>query len=826
MNKYNFELIEKKWQQKWDENGCYNVTEDKDKKKYYCLEMLPYPSGHLHMGHTRNYSIGDSICRLKRMQGYNVLHPIGFDSFGLPAENAAIENNANPKEWTYSNIEAMIEQFKRLGISYDWSREVITCAPEYYRWNQWFFLKMLEKDIAYRKKGVLNWCDKCETVLANEQVVDGFCWRHGDTPVIQKEMEQWYFRYSDYADELLTSLDTLCEWQERVVTMQTNWIGKSEGSRISFKVKGKDKPIEIFTTRIDTIYGSTFMVVAPDHPLLVELIDDKDKMDEINNFKEKVRAEASKREYGEEPEKEGIDTGLTAVNPFTKKDIPVWISNFVLMDYGTGAVMSVPAHDQRDYEFAKKYGLKIKTVILPAGNGDTAEEGKAYSDKGILTESGEFTGLASSKAIEAMNQFSTDHELGGASVDFKLRDWCLSRQRFWGTPIPIIYCDDCGPIPVQEKDLPVLLPDVELKRGMGNPLSAIEDFVNADCPKCGKAGRRETDTMDTFIDSSWYQLRYCDAKIDSAMINSDAVNYWSPVDIYIGGIEHAVGHLMYFRWFYKRLKELGLVDSNEPVKKLITQGMVIKDGAKMSKSKGNVVDPNDMIVRYGADTTRTFSLFAAPPEKDLEWDEAGVEGPFRFLNRVWNTAGKYLDTIRDVQFPAKSDKFTPAEMNLRKKTHQTIKKVTSDIEERLHFNTAIAAIMELLNEIQSFKISESVESAKALKEAIYNMVLLLAIFAPHIAEELHELLGGNGFVLDHPWPEWDDDIAAEDKATIVIQINGKLRARLEADKDTDKDTILRLAAAEEKTAGYLENMEVIKKIYVPNKLINFVVKPK
>lgn len=826
MQKYDFNEIEKKWQKKWEEAGIYHVKEDKNRKKYYCLEMLPYPSGHLHMGHARNYSIGDTICRFKRMQGYNVLHPIGFDSFGLPAENAAIENKSNPRKWTFSNIETMRSQFKRLGISYDWNREVITCKPEYYRWNQWFFLRMYENGLAYKKKGLQNWCDKCNTVLANEQVEDGYCWRHSDTKVIQKELEQWYFRYSDFAEELLHDLQKLVDWPERVVTMQTNWIGKSQGSRVHFPVKKKAQTIEIFTTRIDTIYGATFMVLAPNHPVLEELVEDKNKLNKIKLFAQKIREDAANRAYDEEPEKEGMPTGITAINPFTEEDIPVWVSNFVLMDYGTGAVMSVPAHDQRDYEFAQKYGLNIRTVITPKPGNPEAESGCAYETKGILVDSGEFSGLSSEEAIDKMNRYSIEKGIGEASVDYKLKDWCLSRQRFWGTPIPIVYCDDCGVVPVPEKDLPVLLPDVEMISAEGNTLKAVDEFLNTSCPKCQKAAKRETDTMDTFIDSSWYQLRYCDARIADSMINSDAVNYWCPVDIYIGGIEHAVGHLMYFRYFYKRLRDWGMVEGDEPVKRLLTQGMVIKDGAKMSKSKGNVVDPNIIINKYGADTTRLFSLFASPPEKDLDWNEKGVEGLYRFIGRVWNLVQNYRDVITASPFATREFSYSDEENDLRRKTHQTIKKVTNDVEERLHFNTAIAAIMELLNEISAFDAEKNTNSASVLKEAIYNMIVMLGIFAPHVAEELYQLIGGEGFIVDHPWPAWDDKIAAEERVTVVIQVNGKIRGKIDIRIGENKETVIDMAMNEEKARVYLEGMEVIKKIYVPDKLVSFVVKKK
>jgi leucyl-tRNA synthetase len=826
MKNYDFDQIEKKWQRIWDESRTYYVKEDEAKKKFYCLEMLPYPSGRLHMGHTRNYSIGDTICRFKRMHSYNVLHPIGFDSFGLPAENAAIENKSNPKDWTFRNIDFMRTQFKRLGISYDWDREVITCTPEYYKWNQWFFIKMYERGLAYRKKGLLNWCEKCNTVLANEQVINGFCWRHPQTRVIQKELEQWYFRYSDFAEELLQGLDALTEWPERVTVMQSNWIGKSIGSMVDFKIKDKNQSITVFTTRIDTIFGATFIVTAPNHPILETLIDDTSKQEEIRNFAEKVRKDSFDRAYDEEPEKEGLYTGLTAINPFNGKEIPVWVSNFVLMDYGTGAVMSVPAHDQRDFEFAIKYGLDIKTVILPTSNSPAPQSEKAYEEKGVLTDSGEFSELSSFDAINAMNKYAEEHGFGKAAVDYKLKDWCLSRQRFWGTPIPVVYCDSCGVVMVPETELPVVLPEVEALHSEGNPLAAVPEFVNTKCPKCGKAARRETDTMDTFIDSSWYQLRYCDPKINRAMINKEAVIYWLPVDIYIGGIEHAVGHLMYFRWFYKRLKDLGLVEGDEPVKRLLTQGMVIKDGAKMSKSKGNVVDPDDMIKRYGADTTRMFSLFAAPPEKDLEWNEAGVEGLYRFLKRVWNLVQTHSELIKTAAFPTGKERFTDAETKLRRKTHQTIKRVTNDVELRLHFNTAIAGIMELLNEIYAFDVTKNANAAVVLKEAFSNMIILLGIFAPHIAEELHEQTGGIGLVAEHSWPKWDEEIAAEDMMTIAIQINGKLRSNIAVSAESDEQTVIKLAVEDKKILNHLEGMEVIKKIYVPGKIINFVVKKK
>lgn len=826
MKNYNFEQIENKWQKKWEELHTYYVKEDASKKKFYCLEMLPYPSGRLHMGHTRNYSIGDAISRFKKMHGYNVLHPIGFDSFGLPAENAAIENKSNPKDWTLRNIDFMRAQFKRLGISYDWDREVVTCKPEYYKWNQWFFIKMFEKGLAFRKKGLLNWCDKCNTVLANEQVVGDYCWRHSDTKVIQKELDQWYFRYSEFAEELLQGLATLNDWPERVTVMQTNWIGKSVGSHVDFKVKGKTFPITVFTTRIDTIFGATFMVTAPDHPALEKLIDDPQKLNEIKKFAEKVRKDAFERAYDEEPEKEGLFTGLTAVNPFTGSEIPVWVSNFVLKDYGTGAVMSVPAHDQRDYEFAVKYRLDIKTVILQAPGNPQPVENHAYEEKGILADSGKFSGLSSLDAIKEMNKFAEEQGFGKAAVDYKLKDWCLSRQRFWGTPIPVIYCDSCGIVTVPEKDLPVLLPDVQVLHTKGNPLAAVSEFVNVKCPKCGKPAKRETDTMDTFIDSSWYQLRYCDSKISTAMINKDAVKYWSPVDLYIGGIEHAVGHLMYFRWFYKRLRDLGLVENNEPVKRLLTQGMVIKDGAKMSKSKGNVVDPDDMIKRYGADTTRMFSLFAAPPEKDLEWSETGVEGIHRFLKRVWNIVQTYSDIIKAASTPSGKEKFSIDEIKLRRKTHQTIKKVTNDVEHRLHFNTAISAIMELLNEIHQFDAAKNENAPVVLREAIENMILLISIFSPHISEELYEIIDGKGFVTEQAWPKWDDAIAAEDTITIAIQVNGKLRGDIQAPVGCDEQTAVGAALEDKKIQSYLDGMEVIKKIYVPGKIINFVVKKK
>jgi leucyl-tRNA synthetase len=606
--------------------------------------------------------------------------------------------------------------------------------------------------------------------------------------------------------------------------MQRNWIGKSEGSRVDFPVKGKNKAITIFTTRVDTIYGATFMVLAPDHPMLAELVDDPKMKKKIKEFSEKVQLEMVGRSYEEEIEKEGLDTDLKAINPFTEEEIPVWISNFVLMEYGTGAVMSVPAHDQRDYEFAVKYGLPIRTVILPSPGGPESPEDHAYEAKGILTESGRFSGMNSADAIAAMNKHIEEIKIGSAMTDYRLKDWCISRQRFWGTPIPIIYCEKCGAVPVPEENLPVLLPEVKSLSSAGSTLAAIEDFVNTKCPNCSGPAVRETDTMDTFVDSAWYMLRYCDARIENEMLNRDAVDYWLPVDIYIGGIEHAVGHLMYFRYFYQRLRDLGIVKRDEHVTRLFTQGMVIKDGHKMSKSKGNVVDPNEMIALYGADTTRMFSLFGAPPEKDLEWSEKGVEGIFRFLKRVWNTIQQYVKTIRTADFPEKDWKFDENERKLRRKTHQTIKRVTNDVEERLHFNTAISAIMELINEIQDFELKDTEISRSVLKEAIYTAIVLLAIFAPHLSEELYHQIGGEGTVVDHPWPAWDEDIAAEEMMTVVIQVNGKLRSQVEAPVGTSEDKIIDLAERNEKVLKYIKGMKIMKKVYIPGKLLNFVLK--
>ncbi len=836
--------VELKWQKYCAERGIYKTELDPPKKKFYCLEMFPYPSGEIHMGHVRNYAIGDVIARYKKMRGYNVLHPMGWDAFGLPAENAAIKHDVHPSVWTYQNIDHMKKQLNRMGLSYDWEREVTTCSPEYYKWNQWFFLKMIERGLAYKKYSYINWCPSCATVLANEQVIDEKCWRCEST-VIQKKLEQWFFRITHYAEELLQGCDELRGWPERVVLMQKNWIGKGEGVEVDFPIEGMEEQLKIFTTRPDTLFGVTFMCIAPGHPMSERLIKDINKL------------EAIKTNYGKEDEKIGFFTGHHAVNPLNGDKVPVYIANFVLMEYGTGAIMSVPAHDQRDFEFAKKYDLPIKVVIVPEeaimnlGYGDTvtrrdeagaglapdqAQEREqplhvAYENEGILINSGQFTGLRSDIARQQIIKFIEEKSLGKAVVNFKLRDWGISRQRYWGTPIPIIYCDRCGIVPVPEKDLPVVLPeDVKITGKGGSPLIESEEFLKVQCPKCGSNARRETDTMDTFVDSSWYFIRYCfkkgDINLDSELrtLNSET-KYWMPVDQYIGGVEHAVLHLLYSRFFTKVIRDLGLLNISEPFQNLLTQGMVIKDGAKMSKSKGNVVDPNYLIEKYGADTSRLFSLFAAPPEKDLEWSDKGVDGAYRFLNRIWGIVYKNSDKLRSTSYEYKNKNSSLMTHNLSlllRKTHQTIKKVTTDIEREYHFNTAIAGLMELVNEITSFE-PKSDEDWITFKFTIEKMLLLLSPFSPHIAEELWEAIGNKPSIFEQKWPDWDEEIAKEEEIELVIQINGKLRSKLFIPLSLSDDKIKEMALEERKIKKFVGSKKIKKVIVVKGKLVNIVI---
>ena len=778
--------------------------------------MFPYPSGEIHMGHVRNYAIGDVIARYKRMCGFDVLHPMGWDAFGLPAENAAIKHNVHPSVWTYKNIMNMKKQLNRMGLSYDWEREVTTCRPEYYRWNQWFFLKMLEKGLAYRKYSYVNWCPSCATVLANEQVIEEKCWRCDNT-VVQKKLEQWFFRITHYAEELLRGCDELRGWPERVVLMQKNWIGKGEGVEVDFPLEGMNEKLRIFTTRPDTLFGVTFMCIAPEHPVVRQLITDLDTIKDV------------KAKYGRETEKIGLFTGHYCVNPLNGDRIPVYIANFVLMEYGTGAIMSVPAHDQRDFEFAKKYGLPIKMVILPQAHSSPAELSEAYEEEGILVDSGQFNGMGSESAKKEIIQFIEAQGLGKAVINFKLRDWGISRQRYWGTPIPVIYCDTCGTVPVPEKDLPVILPeDVKITGKGSSPLLESAAFLNTRCPKCGGNARRETDTMDTFVDSSWYFIRYClkhgDIDLLSEMKSQDSgVHYYMPVDQYIGGVEHAVLHLLYSRFFTRVIRDLGLIHISEPFQNLLTQGMVIKDGAKMSKSKGNVIDPNYLIERYGADTSRLFSLFAAPPEKDLEWADKGVDGAYRFLNRLWGIVYKNQSSI---QIPASTIQnisgLNPSASGLYRKTHQTVKKVTTDIEREYHFNTAIAGMMELMNEITSFEPGSEEEKA-VFRFAIEQLLLLLSPFSPHIAEELWEAIGNKPSIFEQPWPVWDEDAAKEEQIELVIQVNGKLRSKSMIPVGMSDDEVKKIALADQRIQEIIGKSEIRKVLVVKGKLVNIVV---
>ena len=808
---YNPKEIEPRWQREWEQADVFRADAHPSRPKYYVVEMLPYPSGTLHMGHIRNYSIGDALARYQWMRGFRVLHPMGWDSFGLPAENAAIKNNRDPGEWTRSNIAQMKQQHRRFGFSYDWSTEISSCEPEYYRWNQWFFLKMYERGLAYRKEAQVNWCPQCQTVLANEQVVNGCCWRHEDTLVEGRSLEQWFLRTADYADELLNDLEQLeGGWPERVLTMQRNWIGKSVGTRVDFLLEGSEEKITVFTTRVDTIYGSTCVILAPEHELVSRF-----------GFQEQaepmIRSRASSDSA--DVEKEGVDTGRYAINPYNGERVPIWIGNFVLLEYGSGAIMAVPAHDQRDFEFCRKYGIPIRPVIRPV-DGPLAEEStmeEAFEGYGVVENSPPFSGLASEEAKEKMNAWARERGFGEAAVTYRLRDWGISRQRYWGTPIPIIYCPRCGVVPVSEGGLPVLLPaNVELTGTGQSPLRNVPEFLNVDCPECGGRAERECDTMDTFIDSSWYFYRYCDPKNNQAPYDAEKVAAWFPIDQYIGGIEHAVLHLVYARFFTKVMRDLGLIGWSEPATRLFNQGMVIRDGAKMSKSKGNVVDPDEAVEHYGADTVRLFSLFAAPPEKDLDWQDSGVEGMYRFLGRVYRFITRNVSGNGSPNGEPSND----ADRALLRKLHQTIRKVSNDFETRWHFNTSLAAIMELTNELYA---RESRVSPGVLQETLTNLVLLLGPFAPYMAEDLWHELGKEGTLLHATWPDFDPELAKEDQVEVVVQVNGKLRSRLAVARGTDRAELERLATMDPKIAPYLEEKTVRKVIVVPDKLVNVVV---
>jgi leucyl-tRNA synthetase len=820
--KYIPSRIEEKWQKYWEVAKSFKATEDKAKNKYYLLEMFPYPSGRIHMGHVRNYSIGDVIARFKRMKGFNVLHPMGWDAFGMPAENAAIQNNSHPAKWTYENIDYMRGQLKKLGLSYDWDRELATCDVEYYKWEQLLFLQMYKKGLAYKKNSSVNWCPTCETVLANEQVEDGCCWRC-DSGVAQKELEQWSFRITDYAEELLENTNRLSGWPERVLTMQRNWIGRSIGCEIDFPLEEHLAAIKVFTTRQDTLFGATFMSLAPEHPLALELTTAAN-MAVVTAFIEKVKKTDRIRRTAEDFEKEGVFTGSYCINPVTNLRMPIYLANFVLTDYGTGAVMAVPTHDQRDFEFARKYAIPLKVVIQPPGetlNAETMTE--AFTGEGIMVNSGRFDGMNSNQAKEQIADYLEKEGIGRKTVNYRLRDWGISRQRYWGNPIPMIYCDLCGPVPVPEKDLPVVLPmDATFTGEGGNPLAKVDSFVNVTCPQCGEAARRETDTMDTFVQSSWYFLRYCCPDFACGPLDKAKTEYWMSVDQYIGGIEHAVMHLLYARFFTKVLRDLGYCDIDEPFTNLLTQGMVIKDGAKMSKSKGNVVDPNALIERYGADTARLFSLFAAPPEKDLDWSDQGVDGSFRFLNRVWKLVYETLPiTGRAAQLDVTG--LTNEGRVLRRQVHKTIRKVTEDIEERFHFNTAIAAIMELVNTLQAFEPKNSPQNAPVVKEAIESVVLLLAPFVPHFAEELWSMFGHDKGADQSGWPAYDPAAVVDEELLIVVQVNGKLRGKVTVAASAAEDEVKGAALAEERVKPFIDGKDIRKVVYVPGKLVNIVV---
>ncbi|MGB8992392.1 MAG: leucine--tRNA ligase [Desulfobaccales bacterium] len=819
--------LEAKWQQIWEARRLFNATEDPARPKYYVLEMFPYPSGRIHMGHVRNYTIGDVVARYKRMRGFNVLHPMGWDAFGLPAENAAMARGLHPAAWTYDNIEYMRRQLKDLGYSYDWPRELATCDPDYYRWEQLVFIEMFRRGLAYKKKAPVNWCPTCRTVLANEQVEDGLCWRC-DSPVHLKELDQWFFKITAYAEELLADLDQLTHWPERVLTMQRHWIGKSPGAEIYFPLANGGEPLTVFTTRADTLFGATFMSLAPEHPQALALARGTGQEEAVGTFVEYWRAQNRSRGVLEEVTKEGVFTGSYCVNPVTGWRLPIYVANFVLMEYGTGAVMAVPAHDQRDFEFARKYDLPIKVVIQPPGQElQVADLTCAYEDEGVLVDSGQFTGLASAAAKEAIAAFLEEKGQGRHAVHFRLRDWLISRQRYWGAPIPIIYCEACGLTPVPEKDLPVVLPlKVEITGEGGSPLAQLPSFYQTTCPTCGGPARREVDTMDTFVESSWYFLRYACADYQEGVLDPPRVNYWLPVDQYIGGIEHAVLHLLYARFFTKVLRDLGMVLIDEPFQRLLTQGMVLKDGAKMAKSKGNVVDPEYLIAEYGTDTTRLFLLFAAPPEKDLEWSDQGVAGSSRFLHRLWNLVHELLPDLQGVEAYHGAGAALSSELaEFRHKVHATIKKVTEDIEDSFHFNTAIAAVMELVNAfyLAVENVPKDDTALRVFREAVEAILLLVSPMVPHLTEELWQALGHTTPLLEVPWPQAQAEALTVAAFTVVIQVNGKVRSRLEVPASATAEDIQNLALADPVIGKWLQGKPPKKVILARRKLVNIVV---
>jgi leucyl-tRNA synthetase len=825
--RYDPATIEPKWQQRWAADPALYAAEPAgtDKPKYYVLEMLPYPSGALHMGHVRNYSIGDALARHMWMRGYNVLHPMGWDAFGLPAENAALKNNTPPREWTLVNIAAMKRQFERLGMGFDWATEITTCLPDYYRWNQWFFLRMYEKGLAYRKKSKVNWCPECATVLANEQVIDGRCWRHEDTLVEQRDLVQWFFRITAYAQELLDDLAKLDGWPEKVRTMQRNWIGRSEGTEVDFAVENRSEKIRIFTTRVDTIFGATSVLLAPEHQLVTALAEiDAGLKVQVSQLIEEQKCARESGEIGA-IEKHGVPTGHFAINPYCGEMVPIWVANYVLSDYGTGAIMSVPGHDERDFEFAIKYAVPIRRVIAPADPNAEEPVLPFTTEDGVLVNSGEYDGLGCLAAQKKLQEAAVRGAFGEPKVTFRLKDWGISRQRYWGTPIPMIHCERDGLVQVPDDQLPVILPDhIEITQQGGSPLARVPEFVNVRCPKCGDPAKRETDTMDTFVDSSWYFYRYTDAKNATAPFDPARVAYWFPIDQYIGGVEHAILHLIYSRFWTKVMRDLGLVKNDEPVLRQFSQGMVIKDGAKMSKSKGNVVSPDEMVERYGADAARMYALFAAPPDRDLDWQEDGVAGVSRFLGRVWRLANKYAPIAR----AAKGETAAPHGLSLKllRKLHQTVAKITLDFEGRWHFNTSVAALMELVNQIQAadVQLAAGEVSAAVLHELLRTLVLLLAPFAPYLAAELWTELGEQGAILRAPWPVSNPELAKEDEIEVPVQINGKLVTLVRVAAEANSKDMESAALADEKVKARVAGKTVVKVIVVPGKLVNLVVK--
>jgi leucyl-tRNA synthetase len=830
MSEYDPSAIEAKWQERWEREGVFRTGDPTaEAERFYCLEMLPYPSGRLHMGHVRNYSIGDAVARFQRMNGRQVMHVVGWDAFGLPAENAAIKHGEEPRGWTRRNIDSMRRQFRSLGLGYDWKREISTADPIYYRWNQWFFLQMLERGLAYRAKRPLNWCDSCGTVLANEQVDSGRCWRC-DNPVRLREFDQWFLRITDYAQELLDDLDRMPRWPEKVRAMQRNWIGRSEGALCTFAVEGTEESIEIFTTRLDTIYGATYVALAVEHPLAPKLATGTPNEAGVDKFVNEQLARSLEDRFAEGAEKTGVFTGRYAVNPYSGERLPIWVANFVLMAVGTGGIMSVPAHDDRDLAFARKYGLRVRPVIRPPDadaplDGETMEA--AWTEDGVLHDSGPYDGMSSADARTRMARDAEAGGFGSATVTYRIKDWGISRQRYWGTPIPVVHCPSCGPVGVRVEDLPVLLPENAPLTGKGeSPLTQVPEFVETTCPRCGEPARRETDTMDTFVDSSWYYHRYLDPENSSAPFDRARAEAWLPVNLYIGGVEHAILHLIYTRFWHKMMRDLGLLSVDEPVDELFTQGMVIKDGAKMAKSKGNVVEPDRIVERFGADTTRLFALFAAPPERDLEWSEAGVEGCSRFLSRVWRTFEKVRERLPADGPGAEIDAASLDATVLRRKTHRTIHKVTDDLGTRMRLNTAVAAIMELINTAAPLADRRDADPATlaALRECFDSLARILAPFAPHFAEELWAQLGGEGFVAQASWPQAVPALLVEDQVTVVVQVNGKLRGRLTLDRGADEAGAMEAARADANVASHLEGKTVRRAIWVPDRLLNLVVK--